>query len=361
MIPYARQEITDKDLKSVEIALKAEFITQGEKTKDFESAISDYCKAKFAIATNSATSALHLACLALGVSDGDTVWTSANTFVASANCALLCGALVDFVDIELNSYNLCPDALEEKLKIASKKGNLPKVIILVHFAGQPCDLHRIKNLQGLYGFKIIEDASHAIGAKYCGEEIGNGNYGDITIFSFHPVKIITTGEGGMCVTNNERYADTIFKLRSNGIIRKPPAEQFVVDYEIWNYHQESIGFNYRLTDFQSALGLSQLGRLDNLVLRRNQIANEYFKSLADLPIILPTQLEKNYSSFHLFPIRIEHLNEKYKSKKIIFLFKEKKYTCKFALYTSIFASLLSNKGDAKKLLSTCGKIFPRNY
>lgn len=316
MIPYGKQEITQQDIDSVVNILKSDFLTQGPQVPLFESKISDKVGVKHALAVNSATSALHIACLALGLKAGDILWTVPNTFVASANCALYCGARVDFVDINPHSYNICVDALEEKLKNARATGNLPKILVAVHLCGQSCDMEAINKLSVIYGFNVIEDASHAIGGKYKGENIGNCKYSDITVFSFHPVKIITTAEGGMALTNDDRLASMMNLLRSHGITRD---ENLMVgdSHGPWYYEQLEIGFNYRMTELQAALGVSQLSRLDDFVAKRHDLAGQYNNSLADLPVILPWQDPDSYSSYHLYVIRIK-TGETRKSHREIF-------------------------------------------
>jgi UDP-4-amino-4,6-dideoxy-N-acetyl-beta-L-altrosamine transaminase len=317
MIPYGKQEISETDIQAVVDVLRSDFLTQGPAVPAFESSVANYCKAKYAVAVNSATSALHIACLALGVGKGDIVWTSPITFVASANCVLYCGAEVDFVDIDLHTYNMSIECLSEKLAAAKNAGKLPKVLIPVHLCGQTCDMVGIYELSQKYGFKIIEDASHAIGAKYKNEPVGNCRYSDITIFSFHPVKIITTGEGGMAVTNNMALAKYMRLLRSHGITNisvdmKPRPAQ-----EIWNYQQVGLGFNYRMTDIQSALGVSQMQRLDEFVTKRHAIAKRYDELLNPLPVISPWQHEDSYSAYHLYVIRFK-LNEIDKTQRHIY-------------------------------------------
>jgi UDP-4-amino-4,6-dideoxy-N-acetyl-beta-L-altrosamine transaminase len=305
MIPYGRQHINQADIDAVIGVLQSDFLTQGPVVPAFEKAIADYCGAQHAIAVNSATSALHIACLALGVGKGDSVWTTPITFVASANCALYCGATVDFVDIDSRTYNISVERLAEKLELAEKTGKLPKVVIPVHLSGQPCDMAGIYTLGKKYGFKIIEDASHAIGGRYKGEPIGNGRYSDITIFSFHPVKIITSGEGGMAVTNDPKLAKYMRLLRSHGISSAKEDMEFRPANEIWNYQQIGLGFNYRMTDVHAALGLSQLQRLDTFVSKRHSIAKRYNKLLADLPVTTPWQHSDSYSGYHLYVIRLK--------------------------------------------------------
>ncbi|MBY0578109.1 MAG: UDP-4-amino-4,6-dideoxy-N-acetyl-beta-L-altrosamine transaminase [Burkholderiales bacterium] len=305
MIPYARQDISGADIQAVVDVLRSDFLTQGPAVPAFEKAVADYCKAEHAVATNSATSALHIACLALGVDRGDLVWTSPITFVASANCALYCGAQVDFVDIDPLTCNISVEHLETKLAHAEKTGKLPKVVIPVHLCGQPCNMSGIHALSLRYGFKIIEDASHAIGGKYRNEPIGNCRYSDITVFSFHPVKIITTGEGGMALTNNAQTAKRIRLLRSHGITSDAADMHAREPQEIWNYQQIDLGFNYRMTDILAALGLSQMQRLDEFVARRHALARRYDELLADMPVVTPRQHADSYSSFHLYLVRLQ--------------------------------------------------------
>lgn len=313
-IPYARQDIDQADIDAVVAVLRSGFLTQGPAVPAFEKAVADYCGAQYAVAVNSATSALHIACLALGVGKGDSVWTTPITFVASANCALYCGATVDFVDIDPRTYNLSVDCLAEKLALAEKTGNLPKVVIPVHLCGQPCDMAGIHALSQKYGFKIIEDASHAIGGRYKVEPIGKGNYSDITVFSFHPVKIITSGEGGMAVTNDATLAKHMRLLRSHGISSAAADMQPRPALEIWNYQQIGLGFNYRMTDLHAALGLSQMQRLDEFVSRRHAIAKHYDQLLRGLPLQTPWQHADSYSGYHLYVIRLK-LDETRKTQK----------------------------------------------
>jgi UDP-4-amino-4,6-dideoxy-N-acetyl-beta-L-altrosamine transaminase len=308
MIPYGRQNISESDIQSVINVLKSDYLTQGPVVPLFEQAVAEYCKVKCAVAVNSATSALHLACLALDVNKGDIVWTSPISFVASANCALYCGANIDFVDIDPVTYNMSIEVLTIKLQNAKKNNLLPKVIIPVHLCGQSCDMKSIYTLSKEYGFKIIEDASHAIGGKFMGEPIGNCKYSDITIFSFHPVKIITTGEGGMATTNNLNLAAKIELLRSHGITRNA-AEMTQTPDGPWFYQQLDLGFNYRMTDIQAALGLSQIKRLDKFVQERHIIAKRYNKLLTQNWITIPWQSSDNYSSFHLYVIRVKKINK----------------------------------------------------
>lgn len=303
MIRYGQQDITQADIDAVVTVLKSANLTQGPNIPQFERTVMDYTGSKHALAVNSATSALHIACLALDLGKGDWLWTTPNTFVASANCALYCGAQVDFVDIDRRTYNLCPDKLEAKLIEADKAGKLPKIVVPVHLTGQPCDMAAIHALSQKYGFKIIEDASHAIGGMYKGEPIGNNRYSDITVFSFHPVKIITTAEGGMVLTNNDDLSTRLGLLRSHGITRDPAQMTQPMDGP-WFYQQVALGYNYRMTDLQASLGVSQMTRLDQYVARRHAIAARYNKVLADLPIILPWQNSDSYSAYHLYVIRL---------------------------------------------------------
>lgn len=304
LIPYGRQDISQSDIEAVVTVLQSDFLTQGPAVPRFEQAIATHVGVTHAVAVNSATSALHIACLALGLKPGDSLWTSPITFVASANCAIYCGASVDFVDIDPRTYNLCPLALEKKLAHAEHEGRLPKVVVPVHLCGQSCDMAAIHGLAKRYGFYVIEDASHAIGGRYQGEFIGDCRYSDITVFSFHPVKIITTGEGGMAVTNNAGLAERMIRHRSHGVTTKQERMHARQADEIWNYQQIDIGYNYRITDIQAALGQSQLRRLDEFVQRRQEIARRYDAAFANLPVITPWQHPEAYSSYHLYPIRI---------------------------------------------------------
>lgn len=303
-ISYARQDISEADIEAVVAVLKSDFLTQGPAVPAFEKLVGEYVDAAHAIAVNSATSALHIACLALGVGKGDVVWTSPVTFLASSNCVLYCGATVDFVDIDPRTYNLSVERLAEKLAVAKKAGKLPKVVIPVHMCGQPCDMARIYALAQEYGFRIIEDAAHAIGAVYKGERIGNGRYSDITVFSFHPVKIITSGEGGMALTNDAKLGRKLGLLRSHGITSTRSEMQPRDASEIWNYQQVDLGFNYRMTDIHAALGLSQMTRLDAFLETRRALARRYDQLLAGLPVRLPWQHADGRSSYHLYPIRL---------------------------------------------------------
>lgn len=303
MIPYGRQDITEADIKAVIDALQSDFLTQGPRVPAFEQAISKKVGAEHAVAVNSATSALHIACLALDLKPGDWLWTSPITFVASANCALYCGAKVDFVDIDPLTYNLDPGALERKLAIAERNGCLPKIVVPVHMCGQSCDMEAIRALADRYGFKIVEDASHAIGGTYKEQYIGCCRYSDITVFSFHPVKIITTAEGGVATTNDEQLAARMGLLRSHGITRDPSC-MTEAPHGPWYYQQIELGLNYRMTELQAALGISQLQRLDNNIARRHEIACRYGEAFRALPITIPAQSPDCRSSYHLYVIRL---------------------------------------------------------
>jgi UDP-4-amino-4,6-dideoxy-N-acetyl-beta-L-altrosamine transaminase len=303
MIPYGRQDVTEADIAAVVQVLRSDYLTQGPVVPRFERAIADYCGARHGIAVNSATSALHIACMALGLGPGDWLWTSPITFVASANCARYCGAEVDFVDIDPRTYNMSPVALEEKLVQAEREGRLPKVVVPVHLCGQPCDMRAIHALAQRYGFRVIEDASHAIGARYLGEPVGNGRYSDITVFSFHPVKIITSAEGGMAMTNDDALANAMLLYRSHGITRDPALMTHAPDGD-WYYQQIALGYNYRLTELHAALGLSQAARIDEYVARRHEIADVYSSGLANSGAVLPWQHPNGHSALHLYVVKV---------------------------------------------------------
>lgn len=307
-IPYGRQHITQTDIDAVVAVLQSDFLTQGSQVPAFEERVATYTGAKFAVAVNSATSALHIACLALGLGQGekgkdDWLWTTPITFTASANCGLYCGANIDFVDIDPLTLNMSITALEEKLQLADAENRLPKIVIPVHFTGEPCDMAAIHALSQQYGFKVIEDASHAIGGKYHKQPIGNCEFSDITVFSFHPVKIITTAEGGLATTNDPALAEKMQLLRSHGITRDANLMTHEPDGG-WYYQQIDLGFNYRMTELQGALGVSQMNYLDDFVTRRHQLAKRYDDLLTDLPIMLPYRNPANYSGFHLYPIQL---------------------------------------------------------
>ena len=303
MIRYGQQEITQEDIDAVVETLMSPNLTQGPKIEDFEKSVGNFTNAQNVFAVNSATSALHISCLALDLGPGDWLWTSPNSFVASANCALYCGANVSFVDIDPDTYNMCPILLEKKLIDAKKQGQLPKIVVPVHFSGQSCDMKAIYELSQIYGFSIIEDASHAIGGMYKGDPIGSCKFSDITVFSFHPVKIITTGEGGMALTNSEKLAERLSLFRSHGITRDTNLMTKESDGP-WYYQQIALGYNYRMTDIQAALGLSQITRLTKYVNRRQELAERYNELLKDLPLKCPLQRNDCYSSFHLYVVRL---------------------------------------------------------
>lgn len=304
MIPYGRQDVSEEDIDAVVGVLRGENLTQGEKVPEFEKSVSQYAGSKHAIAVNSATSALHLSYLALGISATSLVWTTPITFVATANAALMCGADVDFVDIDPATFNMCPLALQEKLETAKKLGRVPDLVVPVHLAGQSCDMRVIFELSKIYGFRIVEDASHAIGGRYLDRPVGSCEFSDCTVFSFHPVKIITTGEGGMVLTNKPELAHRMALLRSHGITRRPDEMTQIPDGP-WYYQQQLLGFNYRMTDIQAALGISQLKRLDEFILSRNKIAAKYNKSFSGTDIKTQYQSEGTISSHHLFIVRLE--------------------------------------------------------
>lgn len=303
MIPYGHQQISEADVEAVVAVLRSDFLTQGPAVPLFERAVADYCGARHAVAANSATSALHMACLALGLGPGDLLWTVPNTFVASANCGRYCGADVDFVDVHPDSWNMDVVALRAKLQSARTAGRLPKVIVPVHFAGQPTDQEQIAGLAGEYGFKVLEDASHSIGASRHGEPVGSCRWSDVTVFSFHPVKIMTTGEGGMALTNDEEVAWRMSTFRSHGITRDAARMQHPPDGP-WYYEQHELGHNYRMTDLQAALGVSQLSRVGEFVARRNALARRYDSLLSALPLKLPTVGPGNTSAFHIYVVRM---------------------------------------------------------
>ena len=303
-IPYGRQDISDEDIAAVVAVLKSDFLTQGPAVPAFEAAVASVCHVEHAVAVNSATSALHIACMALDLGPGDVLWTVPNTFVATANCAIYCGASVDFVDIDPVRYTMCPQALADKLQVAAAKGSLPKVIVPVHLAGQSADMAAIADIARPYGIKIIEDASHAIGAMYQGLPVGDCRYSDICVFSFHPVKIITTAEGGLATTRSADLARKMQLARSHGITRDPDQMTHAPD-GAWYYQQVTLGYNYRLTELQAALGLSQLARLTQMVQRRADLAARYDRLLADLPVTCPVQAPETRSAWHLYVIQVD--------------------------------------------------------
>lgn len=303
MIPYARQSISEADVAAVVEVLRSDWLTQGPSIERFEEGVRSLIGARHAVAVHNGTAGLHLACLSLDLGQGDSLWTAANTFVASANCARYCGADVDFVDIEPDTYNMSVPALREKLAVAEKAGRLPKIVVPVHFGGQPCDMPAIAELARRYRFRVIEDASHALGAELEGEQVGNGRYSDITVLSFHPVKIITTGEGGMVLTNDAEIAARLRLLRTHGITRDA-AQMSGESQGAWYYEQTELGFNYRMTDIQAALGTSQLARLDQFIARRRQLARRYQGLLGGLPLSVPVERAGRKSSWHLYVINI---------------------------------------------------------
>ena len=303
MIYYGKQSISETDIKAVEEVLRSDFLTQGPAIEQFERTVADYCGAKYAVAVCNATAALHIACLSAGLDTGELLWTSPITFVASANCGRYCGADVDFVDIDEKTYNMSAAALEEKLRCARRDNKLPKVVIPVHLAGQSCDMVRIKELSDEYGFTIIEDASHAVGADYLDTKVGSCAFSDMTVFSFHPVKIVTTGEGGMVLTNNHELYEKLLLYRSHGITRNPAKMTHVSD-GAWYYQQIVLGCNYRMTDIQAALGTSQMKRLDAFVARRRELAARYDALLQELPLVTPHVMEGANPSWHIYVVRV---------------------------------------------------------
>lgn len=303
MIPYGRQSISQRDIDAVVSVLTSDFLTQGPVLPRFEAEVANYCGVAHAVGVNSATSALHIACLALGVGPGDVVWTAPNTFLASANCALYCGASVDFVDIEPHTYNMSASKLGEKLETARRAGKLPKVVIPVHFSGQPCDMEEIAALAREYGFAVVEDASHAVGARYKNSTIGDCAYSDITVFSFHPVKIITTAEGGLATTRSPELADRMRLFRSHGMTRD--RAKLTAEEGPWYYEQHELGYNYRLTELQAALGLSQMSNLDAWVERRHRIADRYDQELSGLPLQRPVRVQDRRSALHLYVVKLD--------------------------------------------------------
>ncbi len=322
IIPYSKQSISKEDIRSVVKVLRSDFLTQGPKVSEFEKKISKFVKSKYSVAVNSATSGLHLACLALGLKKGDWLWTSVNSFVASANCGLYCGAKVDLLDIDINDYNISIEFLEKKLIEAKKKNKLPKIIIPVHFAGRPCKMREILKLSKKYKFKVIEDASHALGAKIYDKKIGACDFSSMTVFSFHPVKNITTAEGGVVTTNNKSLTKKLKILRTHGI-NKDKGEFLTRKAPPWFFEQTDLGFNYRMNDLEATLGLSQMNKLDKFIKKRNEIAKYYKEKLKDLPFILPPKDKNIINCYHLFPIRINCKNPK-KIRLDLFKFLRKK-------------------------------------
>jgi UDP-4-amino-4,6-dideoxy-N-acetyl-beta-L-altrosamine transaminase len=315
-IPYGKQDISQEDISAVVDILKSDWLTQGPAIERFEGLVADYCGVKYAVTVSSATAALHIACLVAELGPGDILWTSPNTFVASANCGLYCGAEVDFVDIDSKTYNISVESLVNKLEMASRKGKLPKVLVPVHFAGQSCEMTQIKELAKQYGIIVIEDASHAIGGNYRDTKIGSCAFSDMTVFSFHPVKIITTGEGGMVLTNKQELYEKLCRLRTHGITRNPElmSEE---PHGPWYYQQIELGYNYRMTDIQAALGASQLRRVNEFVGRRHKLVNRYNQALEGLPLTIPWQHPDTYSAYHLYVIRLK-LNKINKTHRQVF-------------------------------------------
>ena len=321
MIPYSRQIIDKKDITNIVKTLKSNLVTTGPKVPEFENKIKNFVGAKYSVAVNSATSALHLACISLALKKGDWLWTTPISFVASANCGLYCGAKIDFVDIDINTYNICVKKLEQKLKKAKIKKKLPKIIVIVDLAGFPCDFNEIRRLSKIYKFKILEDASHALGAKYYGKNIGNGKFADISVFSFHPVKIITTLEGGIATTNNKKLFQKMEMLRSHGITRDK--KKFVnINKNHWHYEQQLLGYNYRMNDIEASLGISQLNKIKKFFKIRTYVKNFYDKHLQNLPLTLPPNDKNKTSSMHLYIVRVKNIT-KYERDKIILKLKKK--------------------------------------
>ena len=316
MIYYGKQSIDEADIQAVEEVLRSDFLTQGPTIEKFERSVAAYCGVKYAVAVTNATSALHIACLAAGLGKGDILWTSPITFVASANCGLYCGASVDFVDIDEKTYNMSVNALEEKLRQAKKENRLPKIVVPIHLAGQSCDMRRIRELSETYGFTVLEDASHGVGADYLKTKVGSCTFSDMAVFSFHPVKIITTGEGGMVLTNDKTLYERLILYRSHGITRDPAKMTYEADGP-WYYQQIALGFNYRMTDMQAALGYSQMTRLDAFVARRRELAARYDELLKDMPLTTPYVLEGANPSWHLYIVRVD-FSRLTKTKKQVF-------------------------------------------
>jgi UDP-4-amino-4,6-dideoxy-N-acetyl-beta-L-altrosamine transaminase len=346
MIPYSKQNINQKDINSVVKVLKSSFLTKGPQIKKFEKKVSSLVNAKYAVGSNSGSSSLHLACLAIGLKKGDLAWTVPNTYAASANCAINCGAKIDFVDIESDTWNISIESLEKKLKLAKKKNKLPKVIIPVHFAGQPYEQKKVWLLSKKYKFKIIEDASHAIGAKHYNEPVGSCKWSHITVFSFHPVKIITTGEGGMSVTNDKIYAQKMRAFRENGIIFDKKSMKKVKNLP-WYYEQRFSGYNYRMSDISAALGLSQISRLNNFIKHRNDIAKIYQNLIAEFPINSQKIKKYNRSSFHLFVVQFDLKRTKLNYEKIFKRFRKNNFFVNLHYMPLHLNKFFSKKGFTK--------------
>jgi len=304
MIPYSRQSVDEEDVEAVIQVLRSDWLTQGPATGNFEASVSNYCEVAFAVCFNSATSALHAACLALDVGDKDLVWTSPISFVASANCAKYCGASIDFVDIDPDTINICERSLEEKLREAGSAGRLPKILIVVHFGGLSCNMQKIYELCRNYGVKIIEDASHAMGASYLGSKVGSCKYSDLAVFSLHPVKMITSGEGGLVTTNSDILAEKLRLFGSHGIERQPNKFKRIPS-DPWAYEQQYLGYNYRMSDIHASLGMSQLGKINKFTLIRNKLATSYRANLASQPLQFQHIPGGSKSSYHLFVVMLD--------------------------------------------------------
>ena len=321
MIPYSRQLIDKNDIRNITKTLKSNFVTTGPKIPEFEKKLKNFLGAKYCVAVNSATSALHIGCIALGLKRNDWLWTSPISFVASANCGLFCGAKIDFVDIDIKSHNMCVKKLSKKLADSKRRGILPKILVTVNLSGYPCDLKEIKRLSKIYKFKILEDSSHALGAKYNGNKIGNGKFADISVFSFHPVKIITTLEGGVATTNNYKYSKSMEMLRNHGITKENKLFKNNIK-DFWYYEQQLLGYNYRMNDIEATLGISQLKKINKFYKRRLYIKKFYDKNLKNLPLVLPINEKNKISSLHLYVVRLKSQSLKTRNKIIFSLRKQ---------------------------------------
>ena len=321
MIPYSRQLIDKNDIRNITKTLKSNFVTTGPKIQEFEKKLKNFLGAKYCVAVNSATSALHIGCIALGLKRNDWLWTSPISFVASANCGLFCGAKIDFVDIDIKSHNMCVKKLSKKLADSKRRGTLPKILVTVNLSGYPCDLKEIKRLSKIYKFKILEDSSHALGAKYNGNKIGNGKFADISVFSFHPVKIITTLEGGVATTNNYKYSKSMEMLRNHGITKENKLFKNNIK-DFWYYEQQLLGYNYRMNDIEATLGISQLKKINKFYKRRLYIKKFYDKNLKSLPLVLPINEKNKISSLHLYVVRLKSHSLKTRNKIIFSLRKQ---------------------------------------